>query len=507
MQRRSPPLQLTTEATPDTKCGANKAVAPDAASFEKPTTSPKAQSHALPDPSSYGTPRMTGVGDVAKFILLAKGIVDVAIRNIPQAALPWAGVCVRLQILLNPATASSANLAGIAHGLGLIFPQGLANWDDWDAYLKTVIDAEGAVLKDWAQYDQCHAHDSREKLVKCAEGMESVLQAIRHDIRDFIALQKGMRRDTEDEECLRDLFVVDPQDDMKKIEKKKDKLLNEAYKWVLDTKEYAALTDWNHDAPGQPSRRLMWIKGPAGTGKTMLLIGIIRELSSHRAKLAPDLSHFFCQGTDAALNSATATLRSLVWLLLVQQPHLISHLRSKHKHAGSSLFKGDTAFIALSDAFKNMLKDPDLFPVYFVVDALDESLVFKELDAVDGNQSPLHGSYALHRFRTIPSGLLELYKHIMNRIEEGFDNDPQYCKNVLVVATLAFRPSTLSELAVLAELPDDMEPRTISVKDYLHKNYESRLYPAGMAQGHADTSRRSFAGSTAEWAGSSLPIG
>lgn len=115
----------------------------------------------------------------------------------------------------------------------------------------------------------------------------------------------------------------------------------------------------------------------------------------------------------------------------------------------------------------------------------------------------------------------------MNRIEEGFDNDPQYCKNVLVVATLAFRPSTLSELAVLAELPDDMEPRTIvrkcgslltvkeemvylthqSVKDYLHKNYESRLYPAGMAQGHADTSRRSFAGSTAEWAGSSLPIG
>lgn len=255
---------------------------------------------------------------------------------------------------------------------GLIFLQGLANWDDWDAYLKTVTDAEGAVLKDWGQYDQCHAHDSREKLAKCAEGMESVLQAIRHDIRDFIALQKGMRRDTEDEECLRDLFVVDPQDDMKKIEKKKDKLLNEAYKWVLDTKEYAALTDWNHDVPGQPSRRLLWIKGPAGTGKTMLLIGIIRELSSHRAKLAPDLSHFFCQGTDAALNSATATLRSLVWLLLVQQPHLISHLRSKHKNAGSSLFKGDTAFIALSEAFKSMLKDSDLFPVYFVVDALDE---------------------------------------------------------------------------------------------------------------------------------------
>lgn len=490
---------------------------------------------------------------------------------------------------------------------GLIFLQGLANWDDWDAYLKTVTDAEDAVLKDWGQYDQCHAQDRREKLAKCAEGMESVLQAIRHDIRDFIALQKGMRRDDKDEECLRDLFVVDPQDDMEKIERKKDELLNKAYEWVLNTKEYAALTDWNHDVPGQPSRRVMWIKGPAGTGKTMLLIGIIRELSSHRAKLAPDLSHFFCQGTDAALNSATATLRSLVWLLLVQQPHLISHIRSKHRNAGSSLFTGDTAFIALSNAFKSMLKDPDLFPVYFVIDALDEcehgladlvklisdsltlssrvkwivssrptvklntpeterslveldaqklqgpvntyinhklsaletrdgysgsvlaqikeevcrraentflwvALVFKELDAVDGNQSPLHGSYALHIIRTIPSGLSELYNHIMNRIDEGFNNDPQYCKNVLVAVTLAFRPPTLSELAVLAELPDVMEPRTIvrkcgsfltvrektvylihqSAKDYLDENFESRLHPAGMVQGHADISSRSI---------------
>jgi hypothetical protein len=34
-----------------------------------------------------------GVGDVAQFILSAKGMIDVAIQNIPQAALPWAGVC------------------------------------------------------------------------------------------------------------------------------------------------------------------------------------------------------------------------------------------------------------------------------------------------------------------------------------------------------------------------------------------------------------------------------
>lgn len=38
------------------------------------------------------------VGDVTQFILSAKGMIDLAIQNIPQAALPWAGVCIGLQV-------------------------------------------------------------------------------------------------------------------------------------------------------------------------------------------------------------------------------------------------------------------------------------------------------------------------------------------------------------------------------------------------------------------------
>jgi hypothetical protein len=46
-----------------------------------------------------------GVGDVAQFILSAKGMIDVAIQNIPQAALPWAGVCIGLQVSNHPSIA------------------------------------------------------------------------------------------------------------------------------------------------------------------------------------------------------------------------------------------------------------------------------------------------------------------------------------------------------------------------------------------------------------------
>ncbi|KAK3934043.1 hypothetical protein QBC46DRAFT_429380 [Diplogelasinospora grovesii] len=59
-----------------------------------------------------------GVGDVADFILSAKKMVDTVLQTVPHAApaaLPWAGVCIGLQILRNPAQATKSNLAGIAH--------------------------------------------------------------------------------------------------------------------------------------------------------------------------------------------------------------------------------------------------------------------------------------------------------------------------------------------------------------------------------------------------------
>jgi hypothetical protein len=102
----------------------------------------------------------------------------------------------------------------------------------------------------------------------------------------------------------------------------------------------------------------------------MLLTGIIRELSDQPAVFARTLSYFFCQSSDTSLNSATATLRSLIWMLVIQQPHLISHLQADYKYSREALFTDKNALVALSRAFKNMLENAR--PVYFIVDALDE---------------------------------------------------------------------------------------------------------------------------------------
>jgi N-terminal domain of NWD NACHT-NTPase len=56
-----------------------------------------------------------GVGDVAQFILSTKGLVDLAIQNIPQAALPWAGVCVGLQVSTHLSISKAVSVSTDVH--------------------------------------------------------------------------------------------------------------------------------------------------------------------------------------------------------------------------------------------------------------------------------------------------------------------------------------------------------------------------------------------------------
>ena len=95
-------------------------------------------------------------------------------------------------------------------------------------------------------------------------------------------------------QCLCDLRSTDPRDDKTRIEESKDDLLEDSYKWILDNPTF---TNWRDNVDTQ----LLWIKGDPGKGKTMLMIGLTRDLSKQLASTAAlgTLSFFFCQGTDS----------------------------------------------------------------------------------------------------------------------------------------------------------------------------------------------------------------
>ncbi|KAI3571547.1 hypothetical protein IWW34DRAFT_891895 [Fusarium oxysporum f. sp. albedinis] len=128
------------------------------------------------------------------------------------------------------------------------------------------------------------------------------------------------------------LRSTDPSDDRTRIQREKGGLLEDSYSWILD---HADFRRWRDDEQS----RLLWIKGDPGKGKTMLL-------------------------------NATSVLRGLLYLLLDQEPPLMSHVRKKFAHAGKQLFEDVDQWDALSKILANILQDSSRPNTFLIIDAL-----------------------------------------------------------------------------------------------------------------------------------------
>ncbi|KAH8430209.1 Pfs, NACHT and WD domain protein [Aspergillus melleus] len=169
----------------------------------------------------------------------------------------------------------------------------------------------------------------------------------------------------EDKACLRDLLVTNPEDERQRIEDTKGGLLNDSFRWVLDKAEFQK---WHCN----PQSQLLWIKGDAGKGKTMLMIGIIKELLRQKQfQSSQSIAYFLCQATDPKLNNATGALRGLIYMMIVQQPHLIGNLRQRYEHE-PTLFESGNLFYSLSTVFENMIHNSGHATMFLLIDALDE---------------------------------------------------------------------------------------------------------------------------------------
>ncbi|RYP70100.1 hypothetical protein DL769_005077 [Monosporascus sp. CRB-8-3] len=203
------------------------------------------------------------------------------------------------------------------------------------------------------------------------EGEQNAFERLRKKIdklsNGLLQQHASIQMENKNRECIQHLRLTDPRDDKKRIEETKGGLLEDSCHWILENSDFQR---WRDD----PQSRLLWIKGDPGKGKTMLLCGIVNELEKSTTK-TDLLSYFFCQATDSRINNATAVLRGLLYLLVDQQPSLISHVRKKHDHAGKALFEDVNAWVVLSEIFTNILQDPSLHSTHFVIDALDECVV------------------------------------------------------------------------------------------------------------------------------------
>jgi hypothetical protein len=252
---------------------------------------------------------------------------------------------------------------------GLVFLRDMIKLDNWDADLGNIRDAEKGFRHDAQVYTAQQATSHLEQLVSHARNQEM------------------QQMSEKDQQCLKHLRLTNPRDDKARIERTKGGLLQDSYRWVLDHPEFQHWRDHRES-------RLLWIKGDPGKGKTMLLCGIINELDrdSSAGAYRHDVAYFFCQATDSRINNATTVLRGLIYLLIDQQPLLLTHVRGEYERAGESLFKDANTWDALSRILTNILRDPSLRMTYLVIDALDECVTNRpellDLIAQKSSESP-----------------------------------------------------------------------------------------------------------------------
>ncbi|RYP12752.1 hypothetical protein DL767_011135 [Monosporascus sp. MG133] len=345
-------------------------------------------------------------------------------------------------------------------------------------------------------------------------------------------LDSSISYDAERNTLLKELKWTDPTIDKLRIERTKGGLYEAASRWILAHPSYH---QWRHD-----ETKLLWIKGGAGKGKTMLLVAIIRELQP-------------CTKLDNPSADSTA----------------VSYLRNHYDRMGKEVFdvsnNNVNAFDALSNIFRQMVRHPRSETVYLAVDALDEcedglpdllsliresSLQENRLKWIvtSRNQVNVDESLALslklnseavvraievyiahkvsqipslksnpaqratvqqkllgkadgtflwvdlmlrfiygtlgddvvRRIDKIPSGLPPLYDRMMGDIGKSTSDYRDSCLVILSIATLAYRPLHILELRTLAGLEKyetaDLE-RIVDMCGSFLTLLESRVYP------------------------------
>ncbi|KAJ3526408.1 hypothetical protein NM208_g11205 [Fusarium decemcellulare] len=366
------------------------------------------------------------INDGMQLVKNVKDIAAMAVKAEPTAAVAWVGITACMEIVTNPVSEPGLNRDGIKYVLeriewywklaellldthstdkatvdlqsllkkhilklfkklllyemqsvclynrhwAAVIVRDLFKTDDWQESIDSIKKAEDSIRHDINQ-------QNHEIFKFRLASIDNSLQHLRQDVKDVELAVKEQTRDLsqihhddKDNDCLKQLYVVNPTTHKQKIQKKKGGLLKDSYRWIL---HHDAFTGFLHD----PANRLLWINGDPGKGKTMLLCGIIDELQKESSH---PVFYFFCEATQNHLRTTTSVLRGLLWLVCRQYPEAMSCVRATYDIEGQKSFEDP---FTLKPMLERILQSSYLQDAVFIVDALDECWDQRTDDLVD----------------------------------------------------------------------------------------------------------------------------
>jgi hypothetical protein len=168
--------------------------------------------------------------------------------------------------------------------------------------------------------------------------------------------------------CLRTLRCPDSLGVKTRLKEKKDRLLYKSIEWILQDPQYRS---WQNGE----DISLLWIKGGAGNGKTMISIGIIERVLLPQTLPQSDhvvVTYFFCQNDNYELNTIESIVKGLILRLVKQQEGLKASLRDRWDTTNNCFEQDITKWRTLWEILVEMLDRCECQRVYIIVDGLDE---------------------------------------------------------------------------------------------------------------------------------------
>ncbi|RDW56552.1 hypothetical protein BP6252_14102 [Coleophoma cylindrospora] len=243
--------------------------------------------------------------------------------------------------------------------------------------------------------------------------------------------------------------LTDPSEDKSRILSAKDPLLQDSYSWVL---EDSAFTHWWND----DDCRILWIHGDPGKGKTMMAIALIGEISRRqKSKTASVDALDECNAQSTAL-----FLRLLTGEIPGSKKKVKWLVTSRNERDITESFRGarqihDTSLELNSAHVRRVVKSFIVFKVRDLTKRKDYDNVLETYiqNCLDDNADGTFLWVSLVCCMYAVSGrTTALYQRMIEQIQE--DEDEERLVQVLRTMTLACRPLGLSELGLIANLPE-----------------------------------------------------
>ena len=140
--------------------------------------------------------------------------------------------------------------------------------------------------------------------------------------------------------------------------------------WALSNENYMK---WKAGDASQ----VLCTHGDAGKGQAVIASSLVADLGEQLKDESVFLAYFFCDEKDSHRRSALDILKLLIRQMILRKRDLTEHLlvdqrKGKKGDPGSQKFDAGS-LSALWNSLQNMLKDPAVGKVYFIINALDET--------------------------------------------------------------------------------------------------------------------------------------